>query len=60
VEHDSNLMLLDAERQQRADEHSHSIDSIHVQYLAEIAAYDAALRADGLDRLDRLLVSLGL
>lgn len=53
MEHHPNLVLLDSEREQCADENPHSIDAVHVQHLTEVAADDAAVRANGLDRLDR-------
>src|SRR5262249_21560746 len=54
LKHYFNFLLLDAESQKGADEHAHTVDGVQVQHLAEVAADDAAVGADLLDRADRL------
>jgi len=56
VEHHFDLMLLDAEREQRANENTHSIDAVHMKHLAEVAADNATLRPDGFDGFNRLFM----
>src|SRR5260370_33765210 len=53
MQHHFDLVFLDSEGEQGADEDSHSIDTVHVQDLAEIASNDASLGADFPDRLNR-------
>ena len=53
MQHDFDFVFLDSEREQGADEHSHSIDAVHMQNLAEIASDDASLGTDFLDRANR-------
>ena len=52
MKHDSNVVRLDPERQQRPNKDSHAVDTVHVQNLAKVTSDDASLGANFLDRAD--------
>ena len=51
-QHDFDFVGLDAESEQRADEDPHTVDGVHVQHLAEVAADDAAVGTNFFDGPD--------
>src|SRR3990172_3554530 len=65
ADHRPNLVRLDAEAKKGAEKNAHAVYRVHVHQLAEVAADDAALRADlpdgpdGLHRVGDRLVEAG-